>query len=254
MKSGIYEIVNIVNGKRYIGSAVKFSTRFAVHRGSLRTGKHHSRYLQASWNKYGELAFEFRRLIVCAPSDTIFFEQRFIDALNPEYNTAKIAGSCLGIKHSQETRARRSQLNIGNKFALGKAPSELCRLRVAEANRRRKGFKRSPESIAATADAHKGMKRSAETRAKIAAKAKGRKWTDSAKAKLSATLSARELTPERRSRLAERCVEMAAKRKGTKLSHQHRKDISEASKRMWKENRESILERRRLSRLAKKSA
>lgn len=174
MNPGIYEIVNTVNGKRYIGSAVKFSTRFAVHRGSLRAGKHHSRYLQAAWNKYGEQAFEFHRLIVCAPSDTIFFEQRVLDVFRPEYNIAKTAGSCLGLKHSPETCARRSRLNIGNKFALGKKPSDAHRLKIAESNRRRKGFKRSPESIAASAAAHRGMKRSAETRAKISAKARER--------------------------------------------------------------------------------
>jgi group I intron endonuclease len=172
--SGVYEIVNTVNGKRYVGSAANFANRFCVHRKFLREGNHHSKYLQRAWNKHGEPSFAFRILLICAKSNTIFFEQKAIDALNPEYNSARIAGSCLGLKHSAETRAKRSVLNLGNKFCVGRIPSDLCRARVAEANRMRKGFKRSPAAIAATAAAHRGMKRSAETRAKISEKAKAR--------------------------------------------------------------------------------
>ena len=174
-RSGVYEIVNSANGKRYIGSAKRFRGRFAVHLSGLRNGKHSNRRLQRAWNKYGEDAFLFRPLLACAPNDLIFFEQRAIDAYRPEYNLAPTAGNCLGVKHSAETRAKRSALNAGNKFCVGRKISEATRLAVIESNRRRKGFKRRPESVAATAAAHRGMKRSAETRAKIAAKAKGRK-------------------------------------------------------------------------------
>lgn len=59
MKMGIYKIINVVNNKFYVGSAVNFSRRKTRHFSELRTGKHNNRYLQAAWNKYGEAAFVF---------------------------------------------------------------------------------------------------------------------------------------------------------------------------------------------------
>jgi group I intron endonuclease len=59
MKSGIYKIINLVNNKFYVGSAVNFSRRKARHFSELRTGKHKNRHLQAAWLKYGEKAFVF---------------------------------------------------------------------------------------------------------------------------------------------------------------------------------------------------
>lgn len=195
--SGIYEILNLVNGKRYIGSAVSLSTRFCVHRKMLRDGKHHSKYLQAAWNKYGEQNFAFQALLFCDPSSALFFEQRAIDVLNPVYNIARTAGSCLGVRHSEETRAKRSALNIGNKFSLGRPVSDNCRIAVAEANRRRKGLARDPAAVAATAAAHLGRKRSQETREKIAAKARGRKYSAETIEKRAAKIRGIKLSAER---------------------------------------------------------
>ena len=59
MTMGIYKIINVVNNKFYIGSAVNFSRRKSRHFSELRTGKHNNRYLQAAWNKHGETAFIF---------------------------------------------------------------------------------------------------------------------------------------------------------------------------------------------------
>ena len=56
---GIYVIRNIVNDNIYIGSSVNIKKRFCQHRNSLRKNKHHNKYLQRSWNKYGEENFEF---------------------------------------------------------------------------------------------------------------------------------------------------------------------------------------------------
>lgn len=59
MGMGIYKIINVVNNKFYIGSAVNFSRRKARHFSELRHNKHNNRWLQASWNKHGEQAFVF---------------------------------------------------------------------------------------------------------------------------------------------------------------------------------------------------
>lgn len=59
MAMGIYKIINVVNNKFYVGSAVNFSRRKTRHFSELRTGKHNNKHLQAAWNKYGEQSFIF---------------------------------------------------------------------------------------------------------------------------------------------------------------------------------------------------
>jgi|DEB19_MinimDraft_3_1074340.scaffolds.fasta_scaffold56684_2 group I intron endonuclease len=56
---GIYKIINAVNNKFYVGSAVNFEKRKARHIWRLRRGDHINKRLQAAWNKYGEAAFVF---------------------------------------------------------------------------------------------------------------------------------------------------------------------------------------------------
>lgn len=101
--SGIYEIRNIVNGKKYVGSAVNFHARWTKHQSELRRGVHHSRHLQQSWNKHGEQAFEFRRLMLCDKSELIELEQLAFSAFRPEYNISPTAGSQLGVKRRKES-------------------------------------------------------------------------------------------------------------------------------------------------------
>lgn len=56
---GIYKIINVINNKFYVGSAVDFKKRKARHWRELRKGEHNNGHLQAAWNKYGEQAFTF---------------------------------------------------------------------------------------------------------------------------------------------------------------------------------------------------
>ena len=59
MARGIYKIINVVNNKFYVGSAVDLKKRKTRHFSELRTGKHNNRHLQSAWGKYGEQAFVF---------------------------------------------------------------------------------------------------------------------------------------------------------------------------------------------------
>jgi group I intron endonuclease len=59
MKSGIYKIINLVNNKFYVGSAVDLRRRKARHFSELRNNRHNNRHLQAAWLKYGEKSFVF---------------------------------------------------------------------------------------------------------------------------------------------------------------------------------------------------
>jgi group I intron endonuclease len=59
MAQGIYKIINVINNKFYVGSAVDFKRRKTRHFSELRTKKHNNSKLQNAWNKYGEQAFVF---------------------------------------------------------------------------------------------------------------------------------------------------------------------------------------------------
>ena len=59
MTRGIYKIINVVNNKFYVGSAVDFTARKRRHWWALRSQRHANKHLQAAWNKYGEESFKF---------------------------------------------------------------------------------------------------------------------------------------------------------------------------------------------------
>lgn len=105
MNTGVYEIRNTVNGKRYIGSAVSFHARWTKHLSLLRRGVHHASHLQRSWDKHGSDAFEFRKILICDKSNLIMYEQIAFEAFKPEFNVLPKAGSCLGVKRSPEFAA-----------------------------------------------------------------------------------------------------------------------------------------------------
>jgi group I intron endonuclease len=114
-RSGIYQIENTINGKRYIGSTVAFGSRWGSHRTMLRKNAHHSAVLQRAWNKYGEASFVFKPIIVCSAADRLLYEQRALDVLRPEYNMSKkasapdseiISKANKGRIHTAETRAK----------------------------------------------------------------------------------------------------------------------------------------------------
>jgi len=95
--SGIYIIVNRINGRCYIGSASRIRTRFAGHKYLLRRNKHHCTPLQNAWNKYTEDSFDFEVLEYCDPSKLLEREQLYLDSITGLYNVAEFAFSRLGI-------------------------------------------------------------------------------------------------------------------------------------------------------------
>ena len=108
---GVYAIVNRLNGKFYIGSTIrKFRKRFQCHKTELNKGMHHSQHMQRAWDKYGQDVFAFIVVeCVAEKNDVLAREQYYIDTLKPEYNNAKIAGSQIGIKHTDQARRNMSE-------------------------------------------------------------------------------------------------------------------------------------------------
>ena len=60
MKGYIYKIINLENGKFYIGSTVEIDKRRDKHFKDLKNGRHHSLHLQRAYNIYGEDSFLFK--------------------------------------------------------------------------------------------------------------------------------------------------------------------------------------------------
>lgn len=159
---GIYQILNISNGKCYIGSAINIKRRWADHKKQLRRGNHHSRFLQRAWNKQPEEVFVFARLITCAPSMLLHYEQQFIDQWRPSYNMSLVAGSRLGVKATAATRAKLSVAHKGRKLP----PEHRSRLVGVR--------KHSEETKKKMSETRTGHITSEETKAKIGAANSGR--------------------------------------------------------------------------------
>jgi len=114
--TGVYLIENLVNGHRYVGSAVSFKKRWKEHTRQLSEGRHHSRYLQRAWDRYGPDIFDFRPIAFCSRENLLMYEQAAMDSISPEYNIAPVAGSQFGYRHSEETRAKLRAARARNKF------------------------------------------------------------------------------------------------------------------------------------------
>lgn len=67
----IYKIINQVNDKFYVGSTTNTRERFRTHRNRLRNNRHHSKHLQAAWNKYGEEKFIFKVVEIVSDCESL---------------------------------------------------------------------------------------------------------------------------------------------------------------------------------------
>ena len=159
MARGIYKIINVINNKFYVGSAVDLKRRKTQHFSELRTSKHNNRHLQAAWDKYGEQAFIF--VVVeelAADVDLLAAENVWLKAhVGQEY--------CynLGVDAVAPTLGWSGE----------KSPTW--------------GRKRTPEELAAQSWAGRTHKQ--ESRQKISLALRGRPQPSIVRAKISATLS-----------------------------------------------------------------
>lgn len=97
-----------------MGSSVDFSFRKWCHFNDLKLNKHHSPILQNSYNKHGKENFKFEILEKFSNSENLISrEQFYIDTLKPRYNISLVAGSPLGVKHSEQARLNMSKAHKG---------------------------------------------------------------------------------------------------------------------------------------------
>lgn len=84
MLSGIYNIINLINGKRYIGSAFNFNTRKNTHFRELLKNIHKNSHLQAAYNLYKKDNFVFEIIEECKLEDLDDRERYWIHFYPPE--------------------------------------------------------------------------------------------------------------------------------------------------------------------------
>lgn len=115
---GIYKIRNMVTDDFYIGSSMNVYKRMYQHQTLLRNNKHHSPYLQHSWNKYGIDKFEYIILEYINTEDSNYLysiEQQYLDELCPKYNISKDAKSGLSTKYAPRSKSHTDKVLPQNK-------------------------------------------------------------------------------------------------------------------------------------------
>jgi group I intron endonuclease len=110
MKSGIYLIENLVNGKKYIGQSLNVSLRKGKHFSALRNRKHENIHLQRAYDKYGESDFSFKVIEFCEIDDLDSREIHFISEYRTMINELGYnleSGGNKGKIVSEETRMKK---------------------------------------------------------------------------------------------------------------------------------------------------
>ena len=137
--SAIYQITSLIDGKKYIGSAVKLRNRLNRHYNDLINNRHCSKYLQNSFNKYGNDNFEIIILELCEKEMLLIKEEYYLDlykSYNREYgfNTCEIAGSPSKKILSEETKNKISNSMKGRKH------SDETKIKIGKSNNKKKQF------------------------------------------------------------------------------------------------------------------
>lgn len=78
---GIYCATCSVTNKKYVGSSIRCRSRIKRHVKELRLNKHANKFLQNSWNKYGEQSFNWKLLEGCIEERLLLREQKWITEL-----------------------------------------------------------------------------------------------------------------------------------------------------------------------------
>lgn len=127
MKGYIYQILNKKDNKSYIGSTNNILTRKRKHFKALKDGIHHNEILQRAYNKYGIENFEFvilKEFENISRDELYLIENEYVQnyessKLKNGYNINDPANkppNNTGRKHTEETKKKMSEWQIGRQF------------------------------------------------------------------------------------------------------------------------------------------
>jgi group I intron endonuclease len=222
MTCGIYQILNTVTDKCYVGSSIDIRNRWKQHNKNLRHLNHHSIKLQRAWNKYGPDVWEWNILQECEESRLVELEsfwQAKLNSYHSGYDSTLITfenGKAIR-RHSEETKAR-----------LRKPKSEETKLKMSLAAKNRVVSEETREK-------HRNKVVSEETREKC------RKKTISEETRKKISIASKNQSRESREKQANAL-------KGRKYSEEHKRKIgdSQRGKIVSQETREKLSLAKRL--------
>lgn len=211
-RPGIYCILCVPTGKRYIGLTKNLRLRRRVHVCMLRQGYHRNQHLQSAWSLYGEQNFEWTVQEECPPDQLeereLFWIAHYKTADRKHGYNKSPGGERPQV--SAETRALMSRMFKGRKLPA----HQVAAMKLRRA---------TPETRAKMSAAARGRKVSAETRAKMSAAHK-RRWAEgkfkdrkpmnaAGRARQIAAVKAIKNDPERRQKLSEAMLRVWALRR-----------------------------------------
>ena len=134
--SGVYGWFNQVTNKWYVGSSVHIERRKTTHLKQLNAGTHTGIKLLRAWRKYDPIVWEWRVLSVCEPiREQLLKQEQFwidkLDAYHSGYNALPKAGSCLGVKWTEERRKK----TLASRAKVGWAHSEETKKKIGDMQR-----------------------------------------------------------------------------------------------------------------------
>jgi len=242
INTGVYAVLNEVNGKLYVGSTARgFKQRWKQHQQANSC----CRGLKSAINKYGVKNFSFHVLEYVDVADLsrgeaksllIKAEQAWIDMVvpfgNSGYNMLFVAGSHLGAKRSDACKAALSRAFKGKKHPAWRVEknrqAQIGKIMSAESSEKKK------LSMIGRISPMKGRKHSEEAKLRIRANGIGKlkPRTKAHSAKLSAALRGRKspnkgvpLTEEVKAKLRAAMTGRVSPRKGVTLSEETRGKI-----------------------------
>lgn len=189
--SGIYKIVNKIDGKYYVGSTNNFQKRWkSGHKLPLIENRHENSKLQNAWNKHGPENFDCQLVESVEVEKLLEVEQKYLDIARNEtdkcYNLSFIAGKVemtnevrqklskahTGKKLSEETRKKMSNRMKGVQLTLGYKHTEESKRKIGDWNR---GGTITEEQKTQISQTLMGHSVSVETREKLRLANKGHK-------------------------------------------------------------------------------
>ena len=134
-KTGVYCIVNLINGKIYIGSSVKLAVRMMNYLNTtfLKNRKNNNMPIIQALLKYGQENFAVLIVEYVDIENLSVRETFYITNLLPYYNVLKQGYSSLGYKHTEATKQMLSEL-AKNRVHSDKTKALISRALVGENN------------------------------------------------------------------------------------------------------------------------